>query len=156
MDAPAWLNDSADIVHLLKAFIDRLDKQSAAARRHPVGIRLSKSTLPGLFKQGEEADRLWDLIKSLDEDHRIIHIKLKPQQDPFLPLYMQARLTLQEGGEERIRSWLQRPVGPSPLQQWRKSVADRRDLFPGTMEKLSAHRITLPGEDDISIITAFA
>ena len=153
---PAWLDDATDIVHLLNAFLDRLDKQPAAVRRHPVSIGLNEKTLPGLFSLGDEADHLWDLIKSLEEDHRVIHIKRKKTHDPFSPVYAHARLTLQEGGEQRLRDWLQRPAGLSPLQHWRKAIALARDRFPGKTDRLSAHRITRPGKEDASVVASFA
>ncbi|VAW72772.1 hypothetical protein MNBD_GAMMA14-2305, partial [hydrothermal vent metagenome] len=154
-NAPAWLDDATDIVHLLNTFLDRLDKQPAAARRHPVGIVLNEKTLPGLFSLGDEADHLWDLIKSLEEDHRVIHIKQKKQRDPFSPVYAHARLTLQEGGEKRLRDWLQRPAGLSPLQHWRKSIETVRSGFPGKTDRLSAHRIVMQDQDDASLLAGF-
>jgi len=153
---PRWLDDEADILRLLNSFIDRLDKQPAAARKQPAGINLNEKTLPALFRLGDEADRLWDLVKSLEEDHRVIHIALKKQRDPFAPRYLQARLTLQDGGESILRGWLQRPAGLSSLQQWRKAVADSREQFPGSTDKLSSHRIVMPGKDDASVVDAFA
>lgn len=154
-DAPLWLDDEADIDRLLNTFIDRLDQQPAAARKQPVGINLNEKTLSALFRLGDTADHLWDLIKSLEEDHRVIRIALKKQRDPYAPRYLQARLTLQEDGESLLRDWLHRPSGLSPLQHWRKAVIDSRGLFPGNIDKLSAHRIVVPGKDDASVVAAF-
>jgi len=153
---PAWLNDAAEITELCNQFIDRLNKQPALARQRPVGITLNEKTIPGLFKQGEVADHLWDLIKSLEEDHRVFHIRKKKQKDPFAPEYTQARLTLRSEGEDILRSWLQRAKGLSPLQAWRKTVTASQHCFPGKTEKLSAHRIAVQGMEGEAILDAFA
>ncbi len=153
---PPWLEDETDIVRLLNIFIDRLDQQPATARTHAVGLNLNEKTFPALFQLGDEADRLWDLIASLDEDHRLIHITLKKQRDPFAPRYLQARLRLREESEARLRDWLGRPAGLSPLQQWRNAVANQREQFPGEIDKLASHRIVAPGQDDATVVAAFA
>ncbi len=153
---PAWFNDEAEITKLCHYLINLLDKQSSSSRQKPVGITLNEKNMPGLFKQGEAADHLWDLIKSLKEDHRVFHIRKKKQQDPFTPEYAQARLTLQNEGEEILRSWLQREKGLSPLQVWRKAVATSQHCFPGKTEKLFAHRIAVQGMTEKTVLDAFA
>ncbi len=152
---PVWLNDTVEIMELCNQFIDRLNKQPASVRQQPVGITLNKKTIPSLFRQGDVADNLWDLIKSLEEDHRVFHIRKKQQQDPFAPEYLQARLTLQDEGEETLRSWLQREKGLSSLQEWRNVVATNRHHFPGKIEKLSAHRIAVQGMEEKAILDVF-
>jgi len=155
LPAPAWLNETAELVNLLTQFIDKLDKQSASERARPVGISLNDKTMPQLFKLGEEADHLWDLINSLKDDHSVLHIKLKKQRDPFSPEYYQAWLTLQQGGEEIARHWLQRPEGLLPLQSWRKAVAASQHRFPGNTEKLYNRRIAVQGIQDDTVVAAF-
>ena len=152
---PVWLSENAEIVDLLSQFIDRLNTQPATDRQRPVAIILNKKTLPALFRQGAEADHLWDLIQSLQEDHAVIHITPDKRRDPFSPDYMQARLTLQAGGEDILRHWLQRPRGLSPIQRWRKAVEKNRHRFPGDPEKLSAHRIVVPEKEDEAVVAAF-
>ena len=153
---PVWLNDTPEILWLCNWFINRLNEQPASARTKPVVITLNEKNIPGLFMQGEAADHLWDLIKSLEEDHQVFHIRKRNQKDPFSPEYTQARLTLRDGGEDVLRSWLQRAKGLSPLQAWRKTVAENQHSFSGKTEKLSAHHIALPGMENINIIDAFA
>ncbi len=153
---PPWLNDTIEITKLCNLFIDRLNKQPASERQKPVEIPLNKKTIPSLFIQGETADHLWDLIKSLEEDHQIFHIRKKKQKDPFAPEYTQARLILQSRGEDVLRSWLQREKGLAPLQAWRKTVAANQHRFPGKTEKLSAHHVAIYGMDEEDIIEAFA
>ena len=85
-NAPAWLSETADILDLLKQFIDRLDKQPSTDRKRPVTITLDEKTIPGLFRHGEQADQLWNLIKSLKEDHHIIHIQPNKRWDRLSPL----------------------------------------------------------------------
>jgi len=150
---PVWLNDTVEIMALCNWFIDRLNTQSASARPKPVGITVNEKTIPALFRQGKAADDLWDLLKSLEEDHHIFQIKEKAHKDP---IYRQARLTLQSGGEDTLRSWLQRAKGVSPLQAWRKAVAANQHRFPGKTEKLSAHCITVHGMEAEDILDAFA
>ncbi len=155
MNAPAWLDDATEILQLLNKLVDRLDKQPAAERTYPVGIALNEKTLPALFTLDDKADHLWDLIKSLEEDHQIIRIKLKKQHDPFTPVYNQAKLTLHQGREKQLRDWLQRPAGFSPLQHWRKTIETLQPGFPGKTDRLSAHRIVMQDQDDASVLAAF-
>ncbi len=150
---PAWLNDTTEIIELCNWFIDRLNDRPASTRQYPVGITVNEKSIPALFRQGTEADTLWDLIKSLKEDHQVLHIQEKNQNDPE---YAQARLTLQCGGEDILRSWLQREKITSPLQTWRKIIAENRHRFPGKTEKLSTHHIAIHGMENENIIDAFA
>ena len=152
---PVWLSDTTEIIKLCNWFIDRLNEKPASARQKPVGITLNEKTIPGLFIQGEAADHLWDLIKSLKEDHQVFHIRENNPKDPFSPEYTRARLTLQYGGEDILRSWLQRAKGLSPLQAWRKTVAENQPRFPGKTEKLSTHHIVIHGIENEDIIDAF-
>lgn len=154
-DAPAWLSESTEITGLLSQFIDRLDKQPATERLRPVAITLNEKTLPALFRQGTAADHLWDLIQSLQEDHAVIRIAPSKRRDPFSPDYTGARLTLQDGGEDILRHWLQRPRELTPIQRWRKAVEKNRHHFPGSTERLAAHRIAVPGKEDDAVLAAF-
>jgi len=154
-DAPAWLSEREEIADLLGRFLDRLDKQAAAERQRPVALTLNEKSIPALFRQGAEADHLWDLIQSLQEDHAVIHITPDKRRDPFSPEYTRARLTLQAGGEDALRHWLQRPRETSPMQRWREAVENNRQRFPGDTEKLSAHRIAVPGKEDKAVLDAF-
>ena len=153
---PVWLNDTPEILWLCNWFINRLNERPASARTKLVVITLNEKNIPGLFVQGEAADRLWDLIKSLEEDHQVFHIQKKNQKDPFSPEYTRARLTMRNGGEDILRSWLQRAKGLSPLQAWRKVVAENQHRFPGKTDKLSTHHIVLHGMENINIIDALA
>lgn len=155
-EAPAWLNENSAIAGLLAQFIDRLDKQPASERQRALAITLTEKTLPALFRQGTEADHLWDLIKSLQEDHGVIRITPDKRRAPFSPDYAGARLTLQTHGEAILRHWLQRPREKSPTQRWREAVEKGRGQFPGSTEKLAAHRIAVPGQGDADVIAAFA
>jgi len=152
---PAWLDDTPEIQELLARFLDRLDKQPAAQRRQAVGITLDEKTLPALFSLGEQSDRLWDLLRGLDEAYRVVRIRCRKQQDPFSPEYLKARITLRDEGEAILRDWLNRPRGLSALQAWRQAVAQRADRFPGSVEKLQAYRIVVPGLDDTAVLQGF-
>lgn len=155
IDAPVWLSDVSSIAGLLNWFIDRLDAQPASERKHSLGIKLSPTVMPALFHQGENADHLWDLIKSLQEDWPVFYIHLNNRRDAFSADYSQARLTLQANGEAILRRWLQRPKGPTALQGWRAAVQIHQHHFPGQTDSLVAHRIHVRDKNDESIIAAF-
>ena len=153
--SPVWLDDTPEIKALLEHILDLLDKQPAEERRHPVGLTLNNKTIPALFDQGEAADQLWDLLRSLDEQHGVLRIRLKKQTDPFAPEYRQARLTLRDGGETALRVWLNRPQGLAPLQRWRKTVTLAAHHFPGRTDKLQAYNITVPRLDEAAVVQGF-
>ncbi len=152
---PAWLDDTPQIRMLLEEILNRLDRQPASLRQRSAGITLDEKTLPALFCLGEEADRLWDLLRSLGEEHGVVQIARRKQKDPFAPEYLKARITLRDGGEAILRAWLNRPQGASPLQAWRQTVAQHADRFPGSVEKLQAHRIALAGLEDAVVVQGF-
>ncbi len=152
---PAWLPDTPEIRALLEGILNRLDSQPATERSRPVGMTLNEKTLPALFAFDEQADLLWDQLCSLDEVHGIVEIRLKKKRDPYAPEYAGARLVLRDGAEAVLREWLDRPAGLSPRNAWRKAVAGQAEHFPGSTEKLRAHRIRVPGLDDEAVVAGF-
>ncbi len=151
---PAWLDDAPELRKLLGTFLDRLDRQPASARKNALALTLNDKTLPELFGPGEQADRLWDWLRSLAEDHGVLAIRPDDKRNPLDPEYLGARLRLRKGGEAILRAWLGRPAGRSPLQQWRKSVT-AAGQFAGSVAKLAAHRIVLPGWSDAQVVAGF-
>jgi hypothetical protein len=106
--------------------------------------------------QGERADQTWTLLKSLEQDYRIIEIRLHKKRNPLDPEYFNARLRLQESGEAILRDWLQRPYQIPALQQWRDAVQQASGLFPGDTSKLSSRPISLSDKSAEQIAQGFA
>jgi hypothetical protein len=155
-DKPVWLHEQPDILKVLNQFIDKLDKKPFAQWTQPPSLPVNKKTLPGLFVQGERADQTWTLLKSLDQDYHIFHIRLHKKRNPLDPEYFNARLRLQVNAEPQLRAWLQRSYEVPALQQWRDAVQQAGRQFPGDIAKLYARPISLSDKTAEQIVQAFA
>lgn len=75
-DKPVWLQERPDILKLLYGFIDKLNKRPLEQWTQPPTIPVNERILPVLFVQGGRADQSWALLKSLDQDYRVLDIRL--------------------------------------------------------------------------------
>ena len=154
-DKPVWLQEQPEILKVLNQFIDKLDKKPFVEWIQPPSVPVNGKTLPGLFVQGERADQTWTLLKSLEQDYRIFHIRLHKKRNPLDPEYFNARLRLQENAEPLLRDWLQRPYEVPALQQWRDAVQQASRQFTGDITKLYARPISLSDKSAEQIVKAF-
>ncbi len=155
MDAPRWLEDEREILELLHAFLDKLDRKPAGEWKHPPAVTLNKTHFPRLFQFGQDADRTWGLLRALEHDFHVLTIKLDRRRGPYEPEYARARLVLNLAMEDTLRSWLARPREAPLLRQWREAVERAQHHFPGDSARLKAHPIVVPGKSPEDVVKGF-
>lgn len=155
MDTPRWLEDEREILELLHAFLDKLDRKPAEEWQHPPALTLNQPRFPRLFQFGQDADRTWGLLRVLEQDFRVLTIKLDRKRGPYEPEYARARLVLNLAMEDTLRSWLARPRETPLLRQWREAVERWQDHFLGDSTRLKARPILVPGKSAEDIVKGF-
>ncbi len=154
VEKPRWLEDEPEIAGLLHTFIDKLDKKSAGEWKQVPELKLTAACCPHLFRQDEEADRSWALIKHLETANCLLIIT-KPKRNPLDPEYKDARLLFSVDAEEMVRQWLQRPRQPSLQREWQAAVIERASQFPGDVSSLLARPIIVEGCSETAILEGF-
>lgn len=150
--APPWLKDQPEIEALLNKTVDRLNRNATGK----LGFTLKPATLPGLFKQDEEADSTWSLLKTLFEGElAIFSFHEDRKRNPYDPPYKNARIRFIPEAETTVRQWLDRPASESELNIWRHQVDKNNALFPGDTSRLSASKITVKGKTPEEVINGF-
>jgi hypothetical protein len=154
IEKPRWLNDEPEIAGLLHIFIDKFDRKSADEWKQPPELKLTAACCPALFRQDEEADRSWLLLKQLETIGCLLIIT-KPKRNPFDPEYKDARLLFELHLEETVRQWLQRPRQPSLQREWQAAVAQYSGNFPGDTALLQARPIAVADRSAAEILDGF-
>jgi len=155
LEKPVWLSEQPDIVSLLNQFLDKLDKKPSDQWVQLPAVTVNEKTLPGLFVQGERADHVWILLKSLAQDYDMLNIRLHKKRNPLDPEYFNARVQLETGAEDLLRHWLKRPYKTPLLHRWRNAVEAAAACFPGDTAKLSSRPISLSDKTAEQIVQAF-
>ncbi|VAW69623.1 hypothetical protein MNBD_GAMMA09-3374 [hydrothermal vent metagenome] len=149
---PRWLEEQKDIEKLLHTVINKLDKNSEAKP----GFTINKKNFPLLSKQGEKADAVWYLLKTLfNAPCPIFTLHKKRKRDINDPDYKDARIRFNPEAENTLRQWLNRPVKESELEQWRTLVEKNSLQFPGDTQRLSARKIAVKGKSAEEVINGF-
>jgi hypothetical protein len=154
IEKPRWLEDEPEIAGLLHTFIDKFDRKPAEEWKQPPELKLTATCCPKLFRQDEEADRSWELLKQLDVAGCLVIIT-NSKRAPFDPEYKNARLLFNLDFEETLRQWFQRPRRASMLAGWQSVVAQCAHHFPGDVSMLRSRLITLPGRSSSEVIAGF-
>jgi len=154
MSPPPWLDDEPEILAMLNAFLDRLDRKPASERTRMPGIKISARTYPGLGRRDEAADRTWALIRSLEGV--VFDIRLDRKRPVHEAEYIGSTLVVREAGEELIRAWLSRPRKKQYRQEWASAVDAFSHLFADQGVSLCFHPIKLPGKTAHEVVGAFA
>ncbi|HEY0943122.1 MAG TPA: hypothetical protein VGE08_23760 [Steroidobacter sp.] len=151
MSAPTWLQDEPEIRALLGAALDRFDDQPGEQRSRATSLKV-QSHLPSLARGDEQADHTWALVQELATAGVL---EIRPgRRGRFDPDWQGAKLAFAPACEPVLRDWLQRPATASPMDQWRRAVAEQAHLFPAGCEALLGRRIVVPGRSDREIVTA--
>lgn len=154
MDRPRWLDDESEVLALLHAFLDKLDRRPAGEWQQPPAIRVEPKRFPRLFRHDTGADRQWALLKSLDS--AVLDISIDRRRTPYAPEYAGARVRLMLSAEDTLRRWLDRPRSVSYAVQWREAVAQHAPSFSGGGAALAARPVQLPGKSAAELVSAFA
>ncbi|MDF1529198.1 MAG: DUF2220 family protein [Sedimenticola sp.] len=160
VERPPWLDDEPEIVGLLNLFITRLDEKSQEVRRRSLGIRLSPAKMKKLFKNNDDADRTWLLLKSLEGS--VLTIVENGRRGLYEPVYQGAMIRLLSGEEDKaekiLRNWLNRPVNVSYPEQWKKAVLNaverHHDIF-NSWGLLAQRPQRVSGKSAVEVVGAF-
>ncbi len=154
IEKPRWLDDEPEIAGLLHSFIDKFNRKPADEWKQPPELKLTAVCCPKLFKQDEEADRSWLLLKQIETIGCLLII-IKPKRNPFDPEYKDARLLFELHFEESVRQWLQRPRQPLLQREWQAAVAQYSGNFPGDTALLQARPIAVADRSAAEILDGF-
>ncbi|VAW72444.1 hypothetical protein MNBD_GAMMA10-2230 [hydrothermal vent metagenome] len=151
-EKPVWLEEQPGIAAILHKVVDRLDKNTHSR----LGFTLNPKTLPALFEQSETADLIWSLLQTLFESNpAIFSFHENKKSKPYDPVYTNARIRFNPAAQTTLRQWLNRPLRASELEVWRDSVEKNRKAFTGSIQRLSASKITVQGKTPEDIINGF-
>ncbi|MFT5111133.1 MAG: hypothetical protein ACI8P9_000444 [Parasphingorhabdus sp.] len=149
---PPWLSDEPEIVALLSGLLDLLDKIPADQRSRPVAITLTNKRFPVLFRLDNQADRSWQLIRSLESEHAVITLRLNHKRPPFAAEFEKVRVSIVDRSESVVRQWLGRECQQNYSDCWRQAV--QANLFSGNTEYLYEHPIPIAGMQADQVIAA--
>lgn len=151
---PEWLAGEPDVVAILDAFLEKLDKTPIEQRTLAPALRLNKTLAPTLYRHDEASDTTWELLKELDGI--VFDIRHDKKRQPFDPQYAGARLRLLPAGEVIARAWLDRPRKTRYQDEWTRAVENKASFFYGRAEILTNNPIRLSDKTASEIVDAFA
>lgn len=122
---PTWLADEAWLWTLLNWLLDRLEQPRSRA----ITRRISRLTIPALFRFDGDSVYRWQLLESLASDHGVFSIEYERHTSAHQERYENAQLRLNPESEDLLRSWLQRPRIDPLLVAWQSAVVRRQDRF---------------------------
>ncbi len=151
---PEWLGDESDIVAILGAFLDKLDKKPLADRKRMPGIAISKTIAPMLHRHDESADRTWQLLRSLEGI--VFEVRLSRKRQPYDAEYIGASLRFLEGSESICRDWLVRPRLKRYQEEWRRAVEAHADAFADVGVSFLQRPVRVAGKSAHDVVQGFA
>jgi hypothetical protein len=153
-ERPEWLSDEPDVVAVLKAYIDKLDKIPLSDRARMPSIRLNRKLTPSLYRHDESADRTWTLLRDLEG--QIFELRLNRKRAPLDPEYAGASLRFLDGSESICRAWLSRPRQKRYQEEWVLAVEAYADAFAHGGESLRERSVKVSGKSAAEVVGAFA
>lgn len=151
---PEWLVGEPDIVAILNAFLDKLDKTPVEQRSRIPLLRLNKKLAPTLYRHDSASDTTWALLKELDGV--VFKIRFDPKRGPFDPEYANAQLRFFPAGEAIVRTWLNRPQKFRYQEEWIRAVTNKAALFADRADILANNPVRLTGKTAEEVVDAFA
>lgn len=143
-----------DIVAILNAFLDKLDKTPVEQRSRIPLLRLNKKLAPTLYRHDSASDTTWALLKELDGV--VLNIRFDTKRGPFEPEYANAQLRFLPVGEAIVRAWLDRPQKTRYLDEWILAVTKKAALFADRADILANNPVRLTGKTAEEVVDAFA
>jgi hypothetical protein len=153
-ERPEWLDDEPDVVAVLNAFLDKLDKIPISNRARMPSIRLNRKLTPRLYRHGESADLSWALLRGLEG--QIFELRLDRKRAPLDPEYVGASLRFIDGGESICRAWLSRPRQKRYQEEWALAVEAYADAFAHGGKSLRERSVKVSGKSAADVVSAFA
>lgn len=151
---PEWFMGEPDIVAILNAFLDKLDKTPVEKRSRIPLLRLNKTLAPTLYRHDSASDTTWALLKELDGV--VFKIRFDPKRGPFDPEYANAQLRFFPAGEAIVRAWLNRPQKFRYQEEWIRAVTNKAALFADRADILANNPVRLTGKTAKEVVDAFA
>lgn len=152
MAKPVWLEEEPWLLELLAWFVARLE----SPRTRDITRRISKSSVPALYRFGEDTRYRWQLLESLARDYGIFSIQLDPRLSDFQERYENARLRLNPDAEALLRTWLNRPRIDPLRQAWQTALAQHAHAFVDGGTALLNAPPQIPGRSPAELAAAFA
>lgn len=149
---PNWLAEEAWLRDLLGWFLDRLEQP----RTRAITRRVTRSTLPALFRFDGEATYRWQLIATLASKHCVFSIQYERRSASHEEHYENAQLRLNPDCEDLLRHWLQRPRIDPLLAAWQEAITRHQQRFADGSASLLTPPITIDGYSPDELIAAFA
>ncbi|MCB1772015.1 MAG: hypothetical protein KDI88_00240 [Gammaproteobacteria bacterium] len=152
---PQWLDDEPEVVALLGAFLDKMDRMPASDRVRLPTVAITLTIAPRLHAHDEAADRTWALLRSLEG--QLFEIRLKRGRQPFDPEYVGASLRFLEPAEATCRDWMDRPRPGRYADAWRAAVERNADYFADCGACLVVTRpVKVAGRSAAEVVDALA
>lgn len=152
MTAPVWLRDEAWLLAWLHWFLDRLE----TPRSQAITRRVTPSTLPALYRFGEDTRYRWRLLEQLAGDYGIFEIRYDTQLARHQEPYENAQFRLRPESEPLLRAWLDRPRDDPAVMLWREALLPWQDHFADQGLALLASRPDVAGYSPPELVAAFA
>lgn len=143
----AWLEHPV-VRSVLDRLIDRIDYKSLSERTRAPGFRVTAESIPELFSPSApgEDDYVWGLIENL-RDRGYVEIRLERRRAGVPPWEGEPYLRLKPAAEDDVRKVLGRTERvPSEYERWRAALAKIASHFDGSVERLSAQPLHVPGK----------
>ncbi len=150
---PPWLDEEPEVLALLNGFLDLLDRKPWSERKQAPTARLSRKSMPRLYRHDEAADRSWALLRGLDG--LLYEIRPNRRRGPYDPEYAGASLRWLCQGEPICRAWLSRPEQSAYGQQWSAALAFHAKAFADAGESLRARPVRVAGRSADEVVEAF-
>lgn len=146
-----WLEEEPWLGRVLHWFLDRLD----TPRNSAITRRVTETSMPELFRFGENTRFRWSLIESLEKDYRVFEIRRSPGAD-FDEAYANAQLRLLPACEPLLRLWLKRPQIDPLLLEWQQAIDRNAHRFQDDGAALRNGYLEVAGLTAAELVAGFA
>jgi hypothetical protein len=119
---PSWVDEEPLIQSILHELLDQIERKDRAQ------FRINSKTTPELFDEiNDDPGYLWNLLKTLDNEYRVITVRKGRARGR--EAYDNAQLFFNPDKEPQIRQWLNRPAFDPYTHSWDDSLNKTRDAF---------------------------
>jgi len=120
---PNWLDEEPVLQSILNDLLDQIDKNVKPL------FRVTSKNTPELFDQVDDDPRyLWDLMKTLDKEYRVISVR-KQRSRSGKESFENAQIHFNPDKEPQVRAWLNRPAFDPYTLTWQEALDKHRHRF---------------------------
>lgn len=152
-----WLHHPG-IRSIFTRLINMTDALPVEERKRPAQFRVTPKTVPMLWSPSEPGEDayLWRLIHRLDQEG-YVRLRLGKPVPGQAEYESKPMLVLNPERETEIREIIGRPERPGEdVARWRQALQVHAHRFPGSIEKLAAAPIRIPGKSHGEIVERLA